>query len=382
MSAAKVAFVTTGLGTGGAEHMLCKLIEAAREGAVEPLVISLRDEGTFGARIRAAGVEVVCCHLHRPGGIFHLCSAYRALLRFKPAVVQGWMYHGSLLASIFGRLLPEVPRVVWSMRQTLYSLPDEPFVLRQIIRVLAGWAHKVQGVVYNSRLSMEQHRRAGLVSAADQMIPNGFDLGRYRPDPELRKRARGQWGFSERELVVGLVARVHPMKDHANFLAAAALLAQRMPQVRFVLAGDGTDASEMMAAVRHARIADRTQCLGRIANTEELYPALDLLVLASAWGEAWPNVLGEAMACGVVCVATDIGESREILGDIGRVVPPRDAGALARACHELLEQDVLVRRESGARARDRVMSLFDIKAVFRQYERLWCDHSAVPFRKD
>jgi glycosyltransferase involved in cell wall biosynthesis len=102
-----------------------------------------------------------------------------------------------------------------------------------------------------------------------------------------------------------------------------------------------------------------------------VYPALDLLVLASAWGEAWPNVLGEAMACGVACVATDIGESREIVGDAGVIVPPRDPQALARACQGLLQQDHEARQALGMRARERVMTRFDIGAVFRQYADLW-----------
>jgi glycosyltransferase involved in cell wall biosynthesis len=371
MSEPRVAFVTTGLGTGGAEHMLCKLIEAAHSSPVSLMVISLRDEGTFGERIRAAGVELVCCHLNRPHGLFRLLASYRALKAFGPTVVQGWMYHGSLFASLFGRLLPGRLTVFWGMRQTLYSLPDEPFVLRQIIRALAALSHNVRGVVYNSWLSMEQHRRAGLVSLADLMIPNGFDLGRYRPDADRRRRARTRLGFSDEQQVVGLVARVHPMKDHANFIAATALLADAMPGARFVLAGEGTDAPEMMAALQQAGVAQWTLCLGRISNTEEVYPALDLLVLASAWGEAWPNVLGEAMACGVACVATDIGESREIVGDAGVIVPPRDPQALARACQGLLQQDHEARQALGMRARERVMTRFDIGAVFRQYADLW-----------
>ena len=381
MSETRIAFITTGLGTGGAEHMLCKLIEADHLSKFRFLVISLRDEGTFGARIREAGVELVCCYLNRPKGLMYLLDAVRALKAFGPTVLQGWMYHGSLFASIFARLLPRRPTVLWSMRQTLYSLPEEPFVRRQIIRALAALSYNVTGVVYNSRHSMEQHRHAGLVSLADLMIPNGFDLGRYRPDPERRRRARTQLGFSEQQQVVGLVARVHPMKDHANFIAATALLADAMPSVRFVLAGEGTDAPEIKVALKQARVAHLTRCLGRITNTEELYPALDLLVLASAWGEAWPNVLGEAMACGVPCVATDIGESSEIVGDAGVIVLPRDPTALALACQGLLQQGHEALLALGMRARERVMMRFDIGAVFWQYANLWRGGAASQTRK-
>lgn len=351
--------------------MLCKLIEVSRTESMQTMVISLLDEGTFGERMRSAGAEVFCCHLNQPRGLLQLFQAYRRLKAFQPTILQGWMYYGNLIASLFGRLLPGRVGVFWSMRQTLYSLSTEPFRLRITIRLLAAMSHTIKGVVYNSSLSLQQHQRAGLVSPWDLMIPNGFDLGRYQSDAVRRQKTRAQLEMGSDVSLVGLVARVHPMKDHVNFIAAAGLLSQAMPEVRFLLVGEGTDSEEIKALLQAAGIAERTQRLGRIDHTEELYPALDLLVLSSSWGEGWPNVLGEAMACGVVCVATDIGESRHIIGDTGAIVPPRDPQAMAKACEELLRREREVLRSLGEQARERVIKHFDIHAIFHKHADVW-----------
>lgn len=367
----RIAFVVTGLGTGGAEHMLVKLLEAGSGTPASVMVVSLLDGGNLEARIKASGAQLVCCRLNRPTGLLGLLQAYRSLRAFRPDVLQGWMYHGNLIASLFGWLLPGRPSVFWSIRQTLYALSDEPWRLRLIIRLLALLSHQVRCVIYNSPLSLHQHRDVGIVPRRDVMIPNGFDLGRYHPDQSCRTQLRNQLGIAEDELLVGIVARVHPMKDHANFIAAAARLATVVPAVRFLLAGAGTDSPAIRAALEAVGIAQRSSCLGRIDDTGRLYPALDLLVLASAWGEGWPNVLGEAMACCVPCVVTDVGESRQIVGDTGCVVPAGDPEALASACAQWLGRPPTELQALGEQARQRVMRNFDIHTIYQRHAEAW-----------
>lgn len=382
MSAARVAFIITGLGTGGAEHMLVKLLEAGAAASAAAMVVSLRDagDGDFAARIQACGAELVCCQLNRASGLIGLWRAWRRLRVFRPTVVQGWMYHGNLFASLLGRFLPGRPPVFWSMRQTLYSLAAEPLALRLIIRMLATLSQRVGCVIYNSALSLTQHQSLGIVSRRDVMIPNGFDLSRFRPDSAARARLRQRLGVAEDALLVGIVARVHPMKDHANFIAAAAHLAARLPQVRFLLAGAGTEAAPMRAALARAGLAQRAICLGRVDDTDALYPGLDLLVLASAWGEGWPNVLGEAMACSVPCVATDVGESCQILGETGAIVPVGDPQALAEACYQQLSRPEAARQAQGEQSRIRMRDHFDIRAVYQRHAELWQGQAADSLR--
>lgn len=371
MSELRIAFIITGLKTGGAEHMLVKLLEAGSRTPTRAMVISLLDGGNFEARIKASGAQLVCCRLNQPKGLFGIWSAFRLLQAFQPEVLQGWMYHGNLIASLFGLLLPGRPAVFWSIRQTLYDLSDQPWRLRLVIRLLVLLSRRVRCVIYNSPQSLRQHRDVGIVPRHDMVIPNGFDLERYRLDPLCRTQLRRQLGIAEGAPLVGIVARVHPMKDYANFIAAAARLAAVLPTVRFLLVGNGTDSPRIRAALDEAGIAQRCSSLGRIDDTYRLYPALDLLVLASAWGEGWPNVLGEAMACCVPCVATDVGESRQIVGDTGCIVPAKDPQALASACAQWLKRPLPARQAMGEQARQRVIENFDIHVVCERYAEAW-----------
>ena len=371
MTVPRIAFVTSGLNVGGAEHMLCRVVEAAKARDWEIMVISLRDEGGFGERIESAGVPLLCCNLHRARGAFDLCRALIKLRSFEPALVQGWMYHGSLFASLFCKALKNRPEVFWSIRQTLLSVSGETFIIAMIIRLLARYSDHVSGVIYNSGAALKQHAQVGLVSFSDVVIPNGIDIERFRPDLYTRKKTRAALGIGEDEPVIGIVARFHPMKDHANFFESARILATSIPSLRVLVVGDGTRAGIVDEAIAKAGLCGRTVCLGSVKSIEEIYPALDLLVLSSAWGEAWPNVLGEAMACGVTCVATDVGESRQIVGQTGVIVPVCEPELLAGACRQMLSLDPAIQRELSRNARERIERYFSIEFIFSEYAARW-----------
>ena len=367
-----MVFVTTGLGTGGAEHMICKLVENCPSSAIEWMVVSLRDEGTFGQRLRDAGATVLCCNLQAPvKAFFGFSRVLRRIRGFSPDILQGWMYHGSLAASLISIFLPIKPKVFWSMRQTLYALDKETLTIRLIAKGLRSLSQRVEGVIYNSSLAMEQHRHIGICSRLDVVVPNGIDINKFKPEHVRRERYRAELGINESDRVLGLVARVHPMKDHVNFVRAAAIVVGQIPGVRLLLAGKGTEEVAIQDLLEGYGVADRAICLGLVQDPVDVYRALDVAVLSSAWGEAWPNVLGEAMACGVPCVATDVGDSRRILGECGTIVPAADPEALADACNALLSQGSRNLAVLGLASRNRIVSTFDIRIVVRQYLHLW-----------
>lgn len=366
----RILFVTTGLGTGGAEHMLCKIIEAAPSQQVQFMVVSLRDKGDFGARLCAAGIPFVCCELPKLDALWAMPRAIRQIKVFDPDVIQGWMYHGCFVATLFSWVLSKKPPVAWGIRQTLYDLSKERLLTRCIIWLQAKLSGSAARIVYNSELSRTQHRAVGFSNRFDEVLPNGFDLARYHPDDERRSKFRKLHSIGNDEILIGLVARLHPMKDHLNFFKAASIIAKSLPNVRFVLAGAGTNWPSVHEMLVDSGVADRVLCLGRFEYTEHLYPALDLVVLSSAWGEGWPNVLGEAMACGIPCVSTDVGASAEIIGEHGRIVPAADSLALANACIELLSS---LSKANGlaARLRKSIATRFDINEIAGRYVAIW-----------
>ena len=166
------------------------------------------------------------------------------------------------------------------------------------------------------------------------VIPNGIDAVRWRPDPAAGAAARRGWGIPVQVPLVGLVGRLDLMKDHVTFLAA--VRACTVPGLHAVCIGDGEEASTQALRARIAGlgIGDRVHLVGGTDDMRDAYNALDVLVSASR-GEGFSNVIGEAMACGVPCVVTDVGDSARIVGTLGEVVAPEDHEAMALAVERL-----------------------------------------------
>jgi glycosyltransferase involved in cell wall biosynthesis len=200
------------------------------------------------------------------------------------------------------------------------------------------------------------------------VIHNGIDTERYRPDEAARLRMRAKWGLRD-QVLIGLVGRLDIMKDHPTFLRAAAEIARASRGVRFVCIGAGPEEyrKELEALSMSLGIADQLIWTGELKDMAAAYNALDLLA-SSSYGEGFPNVIGEAMACGIPCVATDVGDSALIVGNTGTVVPPKDPLSLARAWQQWLSLGADRRRAQGARARERIESNFNVKRMLARTE--------------
>src|SRR5436190_21695397 len=296
-----ILHLITGLETGGAERMLVHLVSRADRSRLRPVVVSMTGPGTMGPLIEGAGVPLRTLGIRRgvpdPRGIARLA---RILREFRPAVLQTWLYHADLLGSIMRRL-GLVPHLVWGLQSS------DRGDLAVVRRILAWSSPTPDAVVTVSRAGQLSHESIGYRPRRWASIPNAFDTAALRPDPKARRQGRAALGIADGAVAILLPARYHPMKDHATFLAAAARLMPAHPNVMFAMAGAGTDPANLdLAALAAAHGLDnRALLLGDRRDIETLYPAFDIVTLSSAFGEALPMVLGEAMACGVPCVATD-----------------------------------------------------------------------------
>lgn len=368
----RLLHVITGLQTGGAEMMLCKLLDAMRAGSFDSTVLSLMPPGPVGGRISALGIQVYSLKIRSRipalGAILRMRRLVRAV---RPDVIQGWMYHGNLAAWSAHRWADRTP-VAWNIRQSLYDIRCEKRLTRWVIRLGAVLSSRVQAIIYNSNTSRPQHEAVGYHRRHALVIPNGFDFDRFRSSPETRLAFRKALGLDADMPLVGMVARWHPTKDHANFLHGAAEVLERFSDVHFVLAGRGVDKDNavLQDMIGSLGLTARVHLLGEVSDVPAVMAALDVLVSASR-AEAFPNVLGEGMACGVPCVATDVGDSALLLDGHGRVVPPRDPAALAAAVIELLRLDPHRRVELGAAGRLHVKVKFSLSEIAGQYAALY-----------
>lgn len=362
-----VLHVITGLETGGAERMLYRLLGAVPVG--RHAVVCLREAGPIAADIESLGVPVQALEM-RPGwpSMRAFLMLRRQVGRMRPRIVHGWMYHGCLAATLACRGVP----VVWGIHHGSDPGSRERRRTRAVVRLLARLSGRPSSVVYCSRASARRHRELGFRPPGERVIANGFDTNEFRPDSLGRRAVRAEIGVSEATLVVGHIARFHPAKDHATFLAAAARLAGSLPDVHFVMAGRDVHPGNrfLRRSVSREGLEGRVDLLGERRDVPRLLNALDLLV-SSSHGEAFPLVLGEAMATGILCVTTDVGDSAAIVGSCGRIVPPRDPGALADASWELLTMEASDRRRLAEAARRHIVETFPLERVTEEYEALY-----------
>ncbi len=371
----KIAHLITGLDSGGAEHMLCRLVcqlSDAGEDKATHLVVSMMDEGGRGPELKRAGISLTCLGMRRGrpslGAFLRL---WRLLRREKPDVLQTWLYHADLMGFLAGRLAG-VRRISWNLRCSDMDMNRYSWLSRSVLRLLAYFSNGIDSVICNSDAGRRTHENLGYRPRRWDLIPNGFDLEKFRPDATSRIGFRADNGIEEPALVVGMVARLDPMKDHPVFLDAMAEVAREFPEVVTVLAGQGCEEG---GALTH-QIATRKQfgrvlLLGRRDDMAEIFPALDVLVLPSAFGEGFPNVIGEAMACGVPVVATEVGACREIVGDTGKIVPPGDAKVLAKGLKEILAMSPGERAGMGSEARARIERLYALSDIADRYESFY-----------
>jgi glycosyltransferase involved in cell wall biosynthesis len=372
----RITHIITGLQTGGAEHALLRVVAGMDRERFACRVISLTEEGPVGERLRQAGIPVQALGLRaaRPDP-WRLLMLVRWLRAHRPHVVQGWLAHGNLLGGV-ASLFAGRPRLAWNLRNSDWADGGVKRATLAIERICGRLSHRLpHAIISCSRATLPLFAAWGYDPHRIWVIPNGFDLNVYRPDDAGRRGMRARLGLSPTTVVVGHLARFHPQKDHLGFVAAASRVAAAMPQARFVLGGrDVTwENAALAAAIRASGQAERFLLLGEQRDVPALLPAFDLFCLSSAYGEAFPNVLGEAMATGVPCVATDVGDAGHIVGATGRIVPPGDPAALAAALSELVALGPTGRAGLGQLARARVAEHFEMGQVIACYEEFYRD---------
>ena len=373
-----VVHIISGLGQGGAETVLHRLVTAPGQQAVHT-VISLSDEGVFGARLRKEGIAVHALGmkgspLAATQGVWKL---YRLINLLKPDVVQTWMYHADLVGGLAARMAG-IRAIAWGIRNSGSDLQHGSRSAHIIARLCGGLSRLVPGVIIAcADEAARRHREWGYDADRMLVIPNGYDLSALGPDADARTQLRAEWGVADDTPLVGSVARWNPLKDHANLLEALARCSQRHPGMKCVLVGEGMDErnTELMSLLQRHGLKGRVVLLGRRDDVPRILAALDVYVLSSR-AEGFPNVVAEAMASGLPCVVTNVGDAARIVGESGWVVAPRNSAALAEAMDEAVsllgtEDGMAQYAQRAAGGRQRVEENFSLEVMRSRYQTVW-----------
>lgn len=369
-----IAHVITGLMTGGAERMLSKVSSAMGSMGIRSTVIAGLG-GSIEQEFQARGnpAHIIwrkSSRLQQPpsvGSFLRHCS------RGEFSGFLGWMYHGNLLASMLGGTF-RCP-VAWSIRQSLSREQPDKLLTRGVIRVGATLSGTPRAIIYNSSVAAAMHQALGYNSGRSVVIPNGFDPEAFFPDADAAAAFRVRHGLGPGNRIVGLVARNHPMKDFPAFVGMAGRVRETRKDVRFLLVGRGLahDGSDLRRLVATSGLSDCFLILDERTDLREVYGAMDVFCLSSRSNEAFPNVLGEAMFCGVPCVTTDVGDAATIVGEPGRVARPGDSQALAAAVLSILAMNRESYQVMARSIRERAMRLYSIDGIARRYAEVCMD---------
>lgn len=377
----RVLHVITGLHRGGAEAVLLKVVSGLQEShGFRHHVVSLTGEGPMARHLRDLGVPVSVVDLRRPIALREAVGLFgRVLDEFDPHVIHGWMYHGALASTLAAQLGGRGMRkraVVWGVHSVLEGVPRRSLSGRAALELSKLLSRRPNVIAYCAEASRSQHLAAGFSSENSCVVFNGFDTTTYRPQPGVRAQLRHEFGVPEGALLVGSIARYHPAKDHRTLVRAFGIVARSAPNCHWLLAGRDVDPSnaELAALLTSAKLGHRVRILGERQDVPRLMAGLDLYVQASR-NEALPLTLGEAMSTGIPCVATDVGDSRALLGQTGRLVASRSPAALAAAMLELLQLGASERQGLGTSARRRIEKKFSLHSMVSRYSELYASVS-------
>jgi glycosyltransferase involved in cell wall biosynthesis len=369
----KVMHVITTLGPAGAENMLCRIVSGMDGVRFENEVVSLTGILDLAQRIQTLGVRVRTLSMKRgvpnPMLVIRLAQWIR---ESKPDVIHTWMYHANLIGTLAARLAGSVP-VVWGIHHNAFDPRVDKRRTMLVNRACAFLSRKFAArIIFCSEASLRTHKKLSYAAEKLEVIPNGFDLEQVKPDPTAHASLREELGISSSAIVIGIGARFHPHKDHRNFIRAAGLLHKRMPEIHFLLFGMGItwENAQLVEWIDSAGIRERCHLLGMRHDVSRLFSGVNIATTSSR-SEAFPIVVGEAMACGTPCVVTDVGDSALIVENTGKVVAPEDPRALAEAWRSLIDAGPAVRRRLGIAARSRVERHFALPAIVQSYQSIY-----------
>jgi glycosyltransferase involved in cell wall biosynthesis len=369
----KIVHIITSLNVGGTEMMLYKLLPRMRKDRFENIVFTLKEKGSLSKDFESQNIRVY--NVLGMGGIIRVSVLIKSINIFRqinPDLIQGWLAHGNLVAKIASIFLPNRLPTLWNIRYTALPKGETKRSILFIIKLLSILSFLPQKIVYNSKTGADDHIRMGYRSDKSSIIPNGFDTKLFSPSEKNRSCVRSELNISEEAILIGLIGRFDPLKDHSCFLKAGKKLLSNKRDTFFLLAGREVDWQNrhLKQFIEKLGMSEKVFLLGERRDVHRITAALDVATCSSL-AEGFPNVIGEAMSCGLPCVVTDVGDSAWLVGDSGMVVPPRNHEALCEAWLKIIEMGSEKRRVLGEKARKRIEDHFSIQMIVKKYEQLY-----------
>jgi glycosyltransferase involved in cell wall biosynthesis len=367
----KIVHIISGLKSGGAERSLFNVCNSNISDYFIQSVICLGDKAVYGDKLEELGVEVYYLNFKNNNKLFAFINFKNIIKKISPDIVQGWMTHGNFASVLAYFILSGRPFLFWNIRQTVYKLKHEYILTRFLFLINILLSRIPNGIISNAKISIKQLVKFGYKNDSFILIPNGFDTNYWKPDHNLRQIERNKLKFNENDFVLGYVGRYHPMKNIIFLLESFFKLSKQNSKVKLVIVGQNLTNYN----INEKSIIDlipQNQIL-IIDNTEEVkkyYNILDLLIICSAWGEGFPNVLGEAMSSELCCISTPVGDAPDILEDVGYLVPLDDVDFIIEKVKNCMDNPEELNK-LGRNARIKILNQYSMEKTINSYLNIY-----------
>ncbi|MCT7961880.1 glycosyltransferase [Laspinema sp. D1] len=358
----KIVFLVRSLDYGGAQRQVVTLVKSLSPDKFEVTVLCFYSGEPLEEDLKNSNVRVIGLDKGGRWDIFgFLTNLLTQMRRLNPDLIHGYLGVPNILTIFLKPFFPSC-RMIWGVRNSQMDLGRYDWLRWLSVHIERFLSPLADLIIVNSHVAMDDHIEKGFPANKMLVIPNGIDTAKFKPDREARLKFRSEWGIGPNTLLIGLIARLDPMKDHQNFLQAAALLSRQRQDVRFICVGTGPEdyAKKLYRLVDYLGIDDIVIWTGAYANMPAVYNGLDIATSTSCYGEGFSNAIGEAMACGLPCVVTDVGDSAWIVGDSGVVVEPNNPEALVAGWVSCWDAD---RNQLGCKARQRILENFSVSRL-------------------
>lgn len=373
MSGKQIIFhVITGLGIGGAETALLQLLKASAGTESEHVIFTLSTKDDLTEAVRKTGARVIPLRTSGLTSIIGSVLRVRSLIKSeRPLLLMTWMHHADLFGAVLKCFCPSLP-LVWNIRCSKLEVGYLPKRNLQIVNLLAKLSWLPAAIVSNSYAGQREHIAVGYRRKGWRVLHNGFDTETLARDPEVSLQMKEKLGYPAEAILIGLIARYHPMKGFDLFIRAAGRLACSEKSVHYVLVGNEVhdQNQELLNMIVAAGLEGRVSLLGQRQDIPNIMTMLDVVVSAST-SEGFPNVVGEAMACGTPCVVTDVGDSAVLVGEVGKIIASGDEDGLVSALSELINMSSEEFEDLRYLTRSRIVSYFSRTRMSERYQELF-----------
>ena len=368
----KIAHIITSLDDGGAEHTLFKICKY--ENRNEHLVISLKDSGKYYKPIKNLGIKIFCLNFSK-WSIFKFFHLIKILKQTKPDVLQTWLVHSDFIGSFAGKLAG-IHNIVWNIRYSNFNIKSANLITIILVKILAIMSfYFPKLIIINSIKAKKIYIKNGYDEKKLKFIPNGFDLSILKFNNKKKKIFQKKIRIKKNTVTIGNVARFNPKKDHLNLIKALSIIRSENINFQSILVGTNINKKnkKLISEIKNLKLQENIKLLGQKNDISKVMSSIDIYVQSSSYGEGFPNVLAEAMACKIPCVATDVGDASHIIGNSGWIVPAKNPYKLAKAIKKAIYENKLKKkwRQRGIKARNIIRLNFSIEKMILSYIEIW-----------